>query len=133
MFKKQIQKLLKLFSLEKRYQNKFAFYDAIRDYYSRKIDDDFPKVVIDDLSKYLGDLLYYKYKHISWEHSELKNEYLRLLSEEHFEGEFIKDRIIYFLKTNYNNQYRYLCSKLFNLTQDEFLMHERKREAFENM
>ena len=62
-----------------------------------------------------------------------KNESFVEFAEKYLDQPFVKDHIIFYLRERENIYYRDICSQIFQMTNDEFLQFERKRDQFANM
>ncbi len=112
--------------------SKKTFLKDILDYYNDINDDDILDEVIKKLGVFLSNHFYNRYRDFSRKYSKSKKRYSKMKISD-LETAYAHDKVIEFLKSNFNDNYRNYCSILFKMSLKEFIEYEKSRNEFYDM
>ena len=112
--------------------SKNNFLKDIIAYYNSINNDLVPDKAINDLSNFLANHFYYKYKEFSKVYPKSKKRYSKMKIED-LDNPLSHDLIIKFFKDNFPDNYRFYCSAVFKMSLDDFTEYEKNRNQFNDM
>lgn len=112
--------------------SKEAYFENIKTYYYNRNNGFYNEERINEISMVLTEYFFRQYKDFRKEYPKSRKRYSSLKIDD-LENPITHDKIIFYVKDKYRNDYIKFCSRMLNMDEDAFLKYENRRAKFNGM